>query len=647
MAELLSIARRYYSRSDMAFRPRRKKNDENWLAYLGEQDFSYKADFQSREVTPAFPIAVEHIVGTFERALTDSDDYLIAEAPSPAGQPFLEPQIIADLLQFFLERLHRPGNHAETGYGIHMLVGDATKRGIMEPKVIAKVVPTIVKQNRFRFKRTDPKPKQGSFPAHEFLGDESKPVAEERLRLAIQLIAYEDYFPDPSPECRYEIIRTRRAIHELLANEEYIRENVLKLLGTANEEYSKRGSAARDADKNIGPDPYVVDVFEGWGDIIDYETGEIAVINGVYCENVFWAWSGDQILRQPTPNPFWGGARPIVSSELLRVPGSVEGKALADHAVPMWKAMNELVNLLLDGAMRAAWGVGQVRADIMESPEEVADGVPQGYTAVLKPNTPLGAKFYERVDNGEAPQLSLENLNRLEGYLQTALAMPDTKLGVLPQRQTKATEVVQTLQASGSLYESFAARFEHWLEAVFQLCWQMILQYADDLMEDEIVQILGPTNALRIMSLTPAERFKLLGRASFRVRGLRGVASRERTFNKLMTVVNLLSQNQQFADNFGQSYDFTKLWSQLLRSTGVDPTSLEIDESPDQGDQNPPDQAPPDQGPPAEVAGGQLNPQLAGATGASQPNVPDNSATAGAAAAPTAPNNPASNQAIA
>jgi hypothetical protein len=66
MSELnvLHESRRMLTRSDMAFRTRRKKNDENWQAYKGEQDFSFKAEFQSRETTPGFPTAVEHIVGT-------------------------------------------------------------------------------------------------------------------------------------------------------------------------------------------------------------------------------------------------------------------------------------------------------------------------------------------------------------------------------------------------------------------------------------------------------------------------------------------------------------------------------------------------------------------------------------------------------
>lgn len=642
-SELLTIFRRYQTRSDVAFRPRRKKNEANWQAYLGEQDFSYKADFQSKETTPGFPIAVEHIVGTFERALTDSDDWMSTEAPSPAGKPVLEPSIIQELLQHFLERIWRPGNHPETSYGIQAFVGDSCKRGIMEPVVIAKVFPVLVKRRIFRFKKVEPTAEQGAFKADELIGQQMEPVDVETMRLAIELVPYDDYFPDPSPECRYEIHRTRRAIHELMANPEYDKEALKRLLGKANDEYSKRNGAQRDADRNVGPDPYVVDVFEGWGDVIDHETGEIVEHDGVYCENVFWAVAGDEIIRKPTPNPSWDGTRPFVTAPLLRVPGSIEGKALADHAVPMWKAMNELVNLLLDSAMKAAWGTGQARPDIMESPEEIADGVPQGYTAVLKPNTPQGLKFYERVDNGEAPQISLENLTRLEGYLQQSLAMPDTKMGTLPQRATKATEVVQAMQSAGSLYESFAARYEDtFLEPIFEKCWKLILQYLDDFLDDELIQILGATNVARLEDMTNAERFRLLSKATFRVRGLRGVASKERTFNKLMTVVNLLSSNQQFADNFGQTKDFTKLWDQLLRSTGIDPSSLDLDEEPESQDGAEEEAAEP------QVAGGQLDPSLAPSSGASQPNVADTSqAAAGAQAPAVAPNNPAGNQAVA
>jgi hypothetical protein len=640
---ILSVSRRYWTRSDVAFRERRLKNEQNWRAYLGLQDFSFKADYQSKETTPGFPIAIEHVVGTFERALTDSDDWLAADPASPAGKPFLEPAVIQDLTQFYLERLWKPGNHPETAHGISVVVGDACKRGILEPTVIAKVFPVLVKRRHFKLEQTKPREDMpvGELNPTEYtrIKAKMKPVDVDTMRLAIELIPYEDYFPDPSDHCRYEIHRTRRNLYDLLANPEYDKAVIRSLIGMANDEMVRRNAATANLEHRVGPDPYEIEVFEGWGDIIDHETGEVMVSeDGVTCQNVVWTWAGDKIIRKPTPNPFWDGTRPFIAAPMVRVPGSVEGKAMADHAVPMWKAMNEMVNLLLDQAMRAAWGVGQVRTDIMESPEEVADGIPQGYTAVLKPNTPMNMKFYERVDNGEAPQITIDQLQRFEGFLQESMATPDTKLGQIPQRATKATEIVQAMQSAGSLYESFAARFEDtFLEPIFEKCWKIILQYADSLLEPELVQILGPTNALRLLDMSAAERFKLCHSCTFKVRGLRGVQSRERFFNKLMTVVNLLASNQQFADHFGQSKDYGKLWDQLLRAAGIDPISLDSDDSGDQQQETPPPGS----------ANGQLNPALAGSSGASAPNVQADAAAAAGAASNQAPNNPAGNQAVA
>lgn len=632
MATVINISERYFTRSDNVFRERRKVNEDLWWAYLGRQDFSDKTEWQNKETTPGFPIAVEHVVGTFERSLTDTDDWLAVQPPGP-GVSILPPEMIGEGLMFYLERLYQPGNHPDTEYGVQTFVSDAAKRALFEPIIIAKVYPVITKRRIFKFGRRDSKRAQGSMPAHDLVGkQESKPVDIEVVRLAIELVPYEDYYPDPSPERRYEIHRTRRNLYDLMANPEYDQDVVKTLLNAANEDYTRKNQALKQAQTSVGDDPYEIEVFEAWGDIIDYETGQMMH------ENVFWTWARGKILRQPTPNPFWDGTRPFVTTPLIRVPGSIVGKALADHAVPMWRAANELINLHLDSAAAGAWGKGQVRTDIMEAPEDVADGIPQGYTAVLKPNTPQGLQFYERVDQGEASQVTLDGLNRLDGYLQEALAVPDTKLGQLPQRATKATEIVQAMQSSGSLYESFAARLEdNFLEPIFEKAWRLIIQYAEDFLEDELIQIFGPSNVVLLENMPRDMRFRMLAGAHFRVRGLRGIATRERRFNKLMTVVNLLGTVPQFADHFGQRYSFEKLWEQLLRETGIDPMLLSIEDAEAAAT------APPGTG------GGQLEASLlTGGAGGSQPNILNEAlgtpqAQAGALGAPTAATNPAAN----
>lgn len=603
--QLIRISRRYFDRADQSKGVRKRKNAENWDAYMGEQDFSRKAEFQSRETTPGFPIAVEQIVGTFERALTDNDDWLDADKIG-FGKTFLSPTVVRELLLHYMQRLWTPGGRPETTYGVQAFVGDAIKRGLLEGLVIGKIFPVFTKAKRTRFRKVPrSKLETGSYQAYELLGDATKPITTYEMRLALDLIEWDDYFRDPSPALNYEIHRTRRQLHELRATPDYDQEAVDRIYGQVAhnlEEFRKRN---RTGEAYTEPDPYEIEVYEGWGDIIDETTGEVVH------ENVFWAWTDSgEILRKPTPNPFADGTRPFIVAPLIRVPGSHVHKALADHVVPMWRASNELVNLILDQSYRAAWGVGQVRADIMEAPEEIADGIPQGYTAVLKPNVPIGTKFYERVDNGEAPQISLEGLNRLESYVNEGLAMPDTKLGQLPPRQVKSTEIVQAMQASNSLFESLAARFEDtFLEPLFEKAWKIIIQYVDDFVEEELVQILGDRLALTLSSMSDADRWELASTAKFKVRGLRGVAARERRFNKKMGILSLIGSSPQVMDVFGRTRSLDKFLDGMLTDAGVDNDSLELE--------------------PAEVANakadqeaglvaaGQINSDLAAANGAS------------------------------
>lgn len=630
---VLSISRRYFTRADQARSGRRPKNNENWEAYRGIQDWSHKADFQSQETTPSFPIAVDHIVGTFERVLTDTDDWVSVE---PYGQEaeLIDSTAVLGVIKFFFSRLYMPGNHVETQFGIQDLIGEATKVGVLEPWIVLKIVPRLVKRPRYRLRFIDPT-QEGTYDAGQLAtGRVLEKIDQERFRLEVQILTWNDYFPDPSTAFRYEIHRTTHQISDLFNNPEYDREAVSRLLGKAQSVSNLMDNDQRftTGEKSISRDPYEIEVFEAQGDLVDEGTGE------VLADNVIWTWAGDEVLRMPIKNACWDGTRTFLRQAILRIPGSAEHKALADHAVPMWRATNEQVNLILDQSMRGAWGVGQIRADVMESPEEVAQGIPQGYTAVLKPNTAQGVKFYERVDNGEAPPITLDGIIRTEGYVSEALAMPDTKLGQIAERNVKATEIVQATASSGSLYESFATRVEFLLQALYEKGWRLILQYADSFMEEELIQVIGPEQTLRLQTLSPSERFALLNTIRFRVRGLRGVASQERTFNKSMTLVNLLSTNPQFADSFGQRYSFDRLWDMVVRTSGNDVAILRLteDELQAQADAEQAAEVAQEE----TVAGGQLNPALVG-SGASTPNVANTLATELGNLSALAPNNPA------
>jgi hypothetical protein len=628
-AKTIRIGTEALNRSRQVRQVRHGKNSENWNAYRGEQDWSHKSKHQSKEVLPDFPIAVEQIVGTFERALTDSDDWLAVDPPG-LGKSLMEPSIAQQLLMYHLQRLYVPGFKGTSAYGVGALVGDAAKRAILEGAAVFKVWPVLVRKTPVQLEVAEPE-EDGAFSAYDLteVGEGEELDSHTEFRIAVDVLPYEDYYPDPSTKRRFEIHRTKKLLSELRANPDYDQAAVARLYGKASEKLDDARKREATGEPFVGDNPYEIELYEYWGDLTDPDTGEILYAN------CFFTWAGDELIRKPTPNPNWDGCSPFIETSILRIPNSIVPKALADHAVPLWRAENELFNLMLDQGMRAAWGIGQVRPDIMEAPEEIADGIPQTYTAVLKPNTPTTAKFYERVDNGDAPPMSIEMLTRVSASLNEALATPDTKVGQLPPRQVKATEIVQAMQGSGSLYDAFSARFEDTgLEPMFERIWGLILQHSNTFVTDDLLQILGPRLAMILDDLPDADRYNLFRNAKVKARGIRGVIAKERRFNKLTTILNLIATNPAFADHFQQNYDLKKFMDDLLVASGNDPAMYALEE------ETAPVNEPPAEG--EDVAPSQLDPALLGAaSGASPPGEMTPATEQRGMESQFAPNNPA------
>jgi hypothetical protein len=84
----------------------------------------------------------------------------------------------------------------------------------------------------------------------------------------------------------------------------------------------------------------------------------------------------------------------------------------------------------------------------------------------------------------------------------------DVRLGNLPQRQVKATELVQAEQNSSVLLDAFAGDLER--EAIAKVLrkgWLMILQFADDIPAADVVDAIGARAAFRLAQMSPAQRF--------------------------------------------------------------------------------------------------------------------------------------------
>jgi hypothetical protein len=569
----------YKERSWQSRWNRRAQNLANWNALHSRQDWSHKLPWQTQQTVAEFGISVEQAVGALERGLTDTEDWLTVD-PIGIGDPVIDPDTVAAFLKYYLQRLWVPGDAPETSYNLANLLGDGIKRALLESILTAKVTGKLCTKYQYRLEHS--KPQRGPMGHRESL-DGYQLAAHGRprvvrdpirdFRLNVELVPWEDWFPDPSLLNKYVIHEVTVHLSDLGANPDYDPDVVKAVRGTAAAMYADMYKRATQDVVFVHHDPDEVRVQEFWGDLIDPGSGEVLATNS------FWTICNGHLLRPPTPNPFWHGKRPFVSAALLRTPNSTVHKALADDAVNTWQFLNELVSLMFDGALAAVWGKGQMRSDYVENIDEFGEGIPQAATFLLRPNTPEGYKAWERLDEGELPQYALEMFNLAMRQFQTAMATNDLKLGQQPPQEATATAIVEAMQAAGSLFESIAARIEDtFLEPLFELSWQTILQYEFDekLVDPVLVQILGPERVLALTQMSNEERFVVLAQAAkFKCRGLRGVTARSRILTKLANLLQLFGQNTQLAEAYMKKYSMDRLTEHLIRNSGIDPSTLE------------------------------------------------------------------------
>ncbi|HEX7125911.1 MAG TPA: hypothetical protein VF406_09035, partial [Thermodesulfobacteriota bacterium] len=534
------------------------------------QNWAHKRKGQSTEFLPDFPIAIEQLAGLIAGAVIDFSDWVDVE-PAGLGPALLDPESMRALLLHLLGRLYQPGYGPDTAVPFASVLGDATKMGLLEAVATFKVYGVDVERPIFHLERSMPSIDPMAPVAPDAMGVTVGRAMTRTFRLAIDLVPYEDYWPDPTGHHRYVIHEVTRRLAELRENPDYDPAAIERLTALAEETETKTDKATRSGQPVTYDDEGepIVRVRERWGDIVDRH-------GRVLHRNVVVTTAGSEVLRPPTPNPFWHGRWPFVSTPLVRVPLSTVHKALADHAGPVAKAINELFNLMLDGGFAATWGTRQVRPDWLANPEEIADGIPQGYTAVLNNQAPIGAKFLERVDSGEVPQFAAFTMQQLKAAFSASIATPDTGLGRLPPRQVKATEVVQAERASNTLYDFIAGHFElTGLTPVVELAWLTTWQFLDDLTDPELVQVVGVERALALDSLTPAERFVLLAQAAtFKVRGLKQVADRARSVQGNLALLSLVGSNPALAAAYDAEFDVRKQLRQIVRGLGIDPAKI-------------------------------------------------------------------------
>lgn len=558
----------FRNKSEEAKRDRLDKNRRNRDVFLGRQDFSHKLPGQSREFLPKVPNSVEQMCSFIKKSLVQSGDWFSVGVSRDLEDVIYGTQIAA-IMRVFLDNLYKEGGGTQK---ISSLISDAVKIGLLESMMILKVHGGIVTKRSYFTEPGLATGATGKVSLSPSLGVDE--VDEWRLR--IDLIRPEDYYPDPTGNNLYEIHTVERDIHTILKQAEqgiYDERAVKQLIDIdyARPEDEKRTDYDRNQPQTGNPGfrkRCVLDEF--WGTLLNKD-GTVAQRNVVAT-----VANKKFLIRPPEPNPFWHQESPFVAVPLIRVPFSVWHKALYDSASDLNMALNEFFNLILDGGLAAVWGVRQIRIDDMEDPSQVAGGIPQGATIAVKSTLPISGKVIEQVTEGEVPNDAMAVFEFLNREFTQAALTNELKLGSLPAKPVKATEVVEASQSQAVTLDGVISDVEtDLIEEVLWKSWLTILQNADSIPEETLSNTLDAKSAMMILRAPPEERFALFaGKTKFKVTGLSGMLAKSRDFQKLLAIMQAVGVNPLLFQAFMQEFSAKRALRTMMRNLDINPDDL-------------------------------------------------------------------------
>jgi len=538
-------------------------NEDNFNMYHMRHDFEHKEEGQSTEVLSKQPMAVEQISSFFQQALVDMGSWFKVHAVNKQAEQtmLIKPDEIQKVLVRHLEK---------ENYYTH--VGHSVKSALLGAVKISKLHGHLVVKPKYISKEK----KKGSKRVKQLIKQEDK-----SFRLKIDLIPQENFYMDPTGNKLYEIEDMWIDLHELKKlskgdNPLYIASEVNKISKHGKDDLEEDLRRERETNQNnlTTSHRHRVKITEFWGTILDSD-GDIMY------ENIVCTMADDKyLIRKPTENPLWHQCSPYNVAPLIEVPGSVWHKALMDAPTKHNNALNEIYNLMLDGAMKAVNNISQIRTAWLDDPSQVEDGIKPGTTIKVNESAPPGVKIMETLNTGDVPREGMEMMNVAQQEFNSSALTSDLRSGVTPFRQTSATATVEQSNTITSVFQGVAKNYEtKAIQKELELAWLTLAQGWQDLDEDELVALFGPTRGAELSKLDPEDIFaQTVQGLHYTVFGVSMTLNKSQDFRKLTTMLQTIGGSEVLVEEFVKKYSFGELMEEILTSLDIDKNKLEIPE---------------------------------------------------------------------
>lgn len=273
------------------------------------------------------------------------------------------------------------------------------------------------------------------------------------------------------------------------------------------------------------------------------------------------------LIRGPEENPFWHGQDWLSYASMVTAPLSVYGRSYMEDFGTIADTFNSVTNLIIDSvqmsAMKAFVMVPGMLLDAAQASEPITPNkvytLQEGYTP---------SDFLADIDLGNMKPEVMQLWQAMKNELREAADINEVGLGQFaPKGRTSATEIDQTQQSSSALVRSVAHTVEtRILNPTLDRVWKTGFQHVMP-NDPAIMGAIGKD----LHGVLMKRRREIVRRPiTFQARGISMLIQKSKMLKSLLMLMQILAQSDLMLAEFLKEADLAKLVKFLFQLSDID-----------------------------------------------------------------------------
>ncbi len=545
--------------AEETYRSVRKVWDDCWDVAHNIHDASYdkKADWQAKVFIPEAGPAVRKATSLIRRILLRSDRFFDLDPGDDAAREYVDGQ--TEAIKYQIERMI--GDKTKDDLSLITCLMEAVQSGFTFGLWVLKLWWAPRKRNRIELGQG------GWSQASERSGGMSwewpglDKVTRQSSGLAGKVLDPRHFWFDPQHD--FYIEETWSTLPEVIKLAEagvydMAQINKLKKMDYGTDEVEDERLESLGLHSHPNPYRKKVHLYEYWGDLYGRE-GDLVM------ENARVVVANKAIVLNPSNmgNPFWHGKPPYVVGGPVRALFRKEGRSLVEGVRGLQRAINNLVNMSLDGLLFKLLKPLWINPDAFRDPKQL-----EAWT----PGQPIMVNHAGDPPMGEIPLSDLPGGAMQEGELlrrsfQNDTGVTDAIQAAHPLRPgTTATEASIMTAESNDQFEGYSREIEEQLiEPAIDMIRYLMIQYWRDF-DDPALKTIADRHGLPWNVITDEERIQfLLGSVRVRARGISSWFEKRDRLKNLMEFLQIVGSVPPFLERL----KLRNLLDRILINTGL------------------------------------------------------------------------------